>query len=116
MVKGMGDESGSAPWLSESRRRPSPATGSHPSPHVGGRHGLPLDEGNAVDEIGTVPETGRPKEENLRFRVVRRVVPRGTMDEVSSMHVLFPVRQGTEDALKIVPPRSSDPIMEGPTG
>jgi len=83
---------------------------------VGGRHGLPLDEGNAVDEIGTVPETGRPKEENLRFRVVRRVVPRGTMDEVSSMHVLFPVRQGTEDALKIVPPRSSDPIMEGPTG
>src|SRR5262249_55600262 len=55
----MGDESGSAPWLSESRRRLSPAAGGHPSPHVGGRHGFPLDQGSAIDEIGTVPETGR---------------------------------------------------------
>jgi hypothetical protein len=45
----------------------APATGGHPSPHVGGRHGLPLDEGSAVDEIGTVLETSRPK--NRRRRI-----------------------------------------------
>jgi len=46
----------------------------------------------------------------------RRVVPRGAMDEVSSVHVPFLVLVNTKDALKIVPLRSSDPIMEGPMG
>jgi len=38
------------------------------------------------------------------------------MDEVSSVHVPFLVLVNTKDALKIVPLRSSDPIMEGPMG
>src|SRR5213078_4080830 len=90
VAESMGNESGGASRDTEGNRRLGPAAGGHLASHLGERHGFPLDKGSAIDLTRTVAERrSGPGGEVCGSALRRRVVPRGTRDEVSSVHVLF---------------------------
>jgi hypothetical protein len=56
LAQGLGDADRQAPWDEEGDRGAGPPAGRDPAPHLGGRHRVPVDQGNRLS-MGAMQDT-----------------------------------------------------------
>ena len=120
LAESLGDERRQTTWTAESDRRAGASPGGDHAPHVERRDGIPLDKRGLHSDRGltTAGLSKANRNQKKQTSSARRWsdVLRGTMDEVSSLRLLYRSHHRNQDAQQIGPPHSTDPIMGGPNG
>src|ERR1700730_11194226 len=84
VAEGMGDEHCQAPGAEKSHRRTGTTARRDYASHVEGGNRVPLDKGNGADNLSDERQT-------VGATIQRNDVPRGTMDETSSLWTLVSI-------------------------